>query len=290
MPRFDRRAGGAKFMAANQDARSLLVRGKRRALLLGKQAWQRMGPRPSTREFVFVAGMQRSGTNMVMDVLERSFRTDVYHETDPRAFHRFEMRPEPVIHQLAARSHALVVVIKALCELDLLPKLMESFAPARTLWVLRSSDDVVNSATRSFRNFPAQIARLVHDRNSNQWRGRGMSDETHGRLADLYHEGMNEPTAAALTWYYRNILFFENGFDQDGRALLVSYEKLVTEPDTEFKRIFRFLEIPYSSWISRIVFASSVQRRPPPAIDPGVKELCSDLTQRFQICLERPGR
>ena len=270
----------------NLDARSLLTRGRRRALLLGKSIWQHLPPRSAPAMHVFVAGMQRSGTNMVMDVLERSPRTDVYHENDPRAFERFEMREEAVIRGLVTRSRAPFFVIKALCELDRLPALMDSFAPARTLWVLRDFEDVVNSATRSFRNFPAQLARLVQDRNSNQWRGRGMSDHTHARLQALFHEEMNEDTAAALTWYYRNILFFERKLDRDPRVLLVSYEKLVTDPEAQFQRIFEFLEIPYTPWISRIVFASSIRRRPPPPIEPGVRALCEDLTLRFQRCLE----
>jgi len=270
----------------NLDARSLLTRGRRRALLLGKSVWQRLPPRSAPAMHVFVAGMQRSGTNMVMDVMERSLRTDVYHENDPRAFERFQMREEAVIRDLTARSRAPFFVIKALCELDRLPALMDSFAPARTLWVLRDFEDVVNSATRSFRNFPAQLSRLVKDRNSNQWRGRGMSDDTHAQLRTLFHEAMNEDTAAALTWYYRNILFFEQGLDRDPRVLLVSYEKLVTEPEAQFRRIFEFLEIPYTPWISRIVFASSIRRRPPPPIEPAVRELCEDLARRFQHCLD----
>lgn len=45
------------------------------------------------RTCVFVAGMHRSGTNMLMEVLDWNGLTDVYHEADLRAFTPgYEMR------------------------------------------------------------------------------------------------------------------------------------------------------------------------------------------------------
>lgn len=266
-------------------AEALMIRAQRRTLLLAKTVWQRVVPRPPVRTYVFVAGMQRSGTNMVMDVLERSLGTDVYHENDPRAFERYEMRDPAVIRQLANASRAPFFVIKALCELDLMPGLMQTFSPAKALWILRDVEDVVNSATRSFRNFPAQVGRIAQDRNAAQWRGRGMSDETHALVRKLYHPDMNEPTAAALTWYFRNILFFENGFDRDPRVRLVRYECLVTDPQAQFGEVFAFLGIPYSSRISSIVSARSIRKNPPPPIEPEVRALCEALNGRFaELC------
>jgi hypothetical protein len=266
-------------------AEALMIRAQRRTLLLAKAVWQRVVPRPPVRTYVFVAGMQRSGTNMVMDVLERSLGTDVYHENDPRAFERYEMRDPAVIRQLANASRAPFFVIKALCELDLMPGLMQTFSPAKALWILRDVEDVVNSATRSFRNFPAQVGRIAQDRNGAQWRGRGMSDETHALVRRLYHQDMNEPTAAALTWYFRNILFFENGFDRDPRVRLVRYERLVTDPQAQFGEVFGFLGIPYSPRISSIVSARSIRKNPPPPIEPEVRTLCEALNGRFaEVC------
>ncbi len=267
-------------------AEKLLSRGERKLTLLAKSVRQRVSSTPEARSFVFVAGMQRSGTNMVMDVLERSLDTDVYHETDPRAFDKYEMRDHSVIRALADNSRAPFFVIKALCELDLLPNLMREFSPARTLWIVRDVEDVVNSATRSFRNFPAQVGRIAQDRNTAQWRGRGMSDETHARVRELYHPDINEATAAAITWYFRNVLFFEHGFERHPAVRAVCYERLVSEPDNQFREIFGFLGIPYSSRISGIVSASSIRKNPPPPIEPAVKALCDGLAERFASTFE----
>lgn len=262
------------------DNRHFVDRAERVAMRVAKHGWHRLN-RSSRQQHVFVAGMQRSGTNMVMEVLDRSFHTDVFHETDSRAFEHYEMRPDAVIRSLAAKSGAPFFVIKALCELDRVKALMEAFPPAKTIWIVRDFNDSVNSAVASFSHFAARMARMSEDRLSDGWYGRGMSDATHALLKQTYHPNISETSAAAMMWYYRNALFFDQGLHNDPRALLVKYESLVTEPQNEFPRIFSFLGIPYSPWLSRHVFASSVRRKPAPNIDKPIAELCEALTHRF---------
>ena len=150
-----------------------------RSLLLAKRTVhgvnRRFGPK-SGKQVVFVGGIHRSGTNMIMDVLERSFETDVYHESDPRAFEDYQMRPGPVIHRLVDESNTRHLVIKALCELHEIGELLADFAPAKALWVVRNFDDMVNSHLRKWSGCPVTIGNIVADRNNAGWRGGGMSD------------------------------------------------------------------------------------------------------------------
>lgn len=240
------------------------------------------GKRYTGQRFVFIAGAQRSGTNMLMDILERSRVTDVYHERDPRAFQDYIMREPHVIQDLARRSSAPVFVIKSLCELDRLHGLMNQFQPSKMVWIVRDYVDMVNSALVSFPSLPKSMARIYDDRTASDWRSRGMSDDTYGLIRELYRPGMDDASAVALFWYMRNVLFFEMGFDQDSNVALTLYETLVTEPNEELRAVFEFLELEYSSYISRHVFASSIRRRPPPGIDPAIDRLCAQLHERFK--------
>ncbi len=92
-----------------------------KTFVLSKQLRQRLkygiGEQLNNKQCVFVAGVQRSGTNMLMDIMERSMETDVYHERDHRAFQSYEMKLTDVIHQIFKKSISPVFVIKALCEL-----------------------------------------------------------------------------------------------------------------------------------------------------------------------------
>lgn len=266
----------------DMDARGLGDRLARKLWRARKELHRIISPDP-VRLHVLVAGMQRSGTNLLMELLDRSRWTDVYHETDPRAFSGYRMRPSAVIHELAARSRAPCFVIKALFEIDQIPRLMDEFAPARTLWIVRALDDCVRSAVTSFDGFASQIHRLTKDKSAADWRGAGMSDETQALLQSLDHPDLSDTDGAALIWYCRNVLFFERRLDRDSRVQLLYYEDLVTAPDRTMQGVFDFLDIPdWSASIGRrvVVRPSRASRGMP--IDPLIREQCDRLRARYE--------
>lgn len=249
----------------------------RRAFKASVQAWRQRAVGSQPRRCAFVVGAQRSGTNMVMNLLQRSYETTVFHETDRRAFDEYLMRDPEVIQALIDEAPAPLVAIKALCEMDRLFWLMARFSPARTVWVFRHYDDAVNSSLISFSQVADQVGRLVEDRDSHLWIGRGMSELTHSRLRALYRPGMNEASRVALFWYTRNRLLHDAGLHRDPRVLVVNYERLVTDPQAELWRLFDFLDLPLPGSLSRRVSPHSVRKSEPPAIETAVREECDAL-------------
>lgn len=238
----------------------------------------RPGQLPAT---VIVAGTQRSGTNMLMDILDRNLQTDVFHERDRRAYQRYVMRELPLILRLRDGTRAPFFVLKALCELHLFPGILDTLAPAKVVWLVRWYGDAVHSMTVSFSSFSKQIKKLAIDRNSLGWRGLGMSDQTHELLCYFAERCDNEATAAALQWYYRNVLFFERGLHVDSRARLLFYEALVTDPATEVASVCEFMALPSQPFMWSNVSRRSVRYRQVEDIHPEVRELCEGLWQRF---------
>jgi len=274
--------------ATGHDARSLPRRIRHALWRQGKALRQRVLPRPLAQH-VFVAGMQRSGTNLLMDVLDASLATQVFHETDPRAFERYEMRDQAVIRQLAQASPAPVFVIKALCELDRIRALMDAFSPAKTLWVVRDWRDSASSAIKSFGNFVPQWQRLAQG-DADDWRGRGMSPATRELLAALYRPDASEAEGAAIMWFYRNVLFFEQLLAADPRVRVLFYEDLVRQPAREVAAVYDFLGLPgFSAAISGRIHARSVKHRAPADISSAVATLCDELLARFRA-LSQGGR
>jgi len=266
--------------------KQLLDRSETYGLLMAKRLLQQLksihrGSESARPAVVFVAGVQRSGTNMLMDVLERSMVTDVYHERDPRAFDNYQMREKSVIGDLYKRSSAEHFVIKSLCELQDLRQLMQTFSPAKTLWCFRRYPDVVNSMLVSFKNQAAQVKRVANDPDSDEWWGKGMSSSTHKLVSECVHQDIDDASACALQWYFRNILFFEQQFENNENVLLVCYEDLVKIPEQTFPRIFEFLEIPYRPFVSKNVFSSSIGKSNPPYLMPAVVSLCDELHRRL---------
>lgn len=275
--------------STGHDARRLTQRLQRAFWRQLKQTQQTLLPQ-RVRQHVFVAGMQRSGTNLLMDVLDASRMTQVFHETDPRAFYNYEMRERAHIRQLAAACPAPVFVIKALCELDQLPSLMQDLNPAQTLWIVRDWRDSVNSAIRSFGNFVPQWQRIAHATGNGDWRSRGMSAATRNLLKALYHPDATEKDGAAIMWYYRNVLFFERMLDEDSRVRLVFYEDLVKEPREQVAAIYAFLGLPgFNTRIASQIHAHSIQRRTPPDISPAIAELCNKLYIRLAAARNAQG-
>ncbi len=265
-------------------AQRVSERTQRVALLASKKTVQTVlypFSRQGSSTTVFVAGNQRSGTNMLMEVLEKSYHTEVFHERDPRAFVNYQMRERRIVKELVEQSKAPCVVIKALCESQEIAQLLNEFSPASAIWVFRDYNDVVNSMLNQFRGMADQARRVAKHHDSCGWRGRGMSDETHALVRRLVRPNINDASASALQWYYRNVLFFEQGLDSDPRVILVRYEDMVTQPEEQFARIFSFLDIPFSPRVCRDIFLTSVRKREPPVIDPEIRAACDQLLERL---------
>lgn len=276
------KASNSGFKSSDRDVRDLRFRLEMVLWRGYKRLKHRLTP-ARQKACVFVAGAQRSGTNMLMECLDWSGETDAFHESDPRAFKDYQMFPREVIHGLVDASRFPCVPIKALCEAEQLKELLEEFKPAKVIWVVRDFGDTVNSAVRNFPDFADRIQEIVRDpKTTPGWFARGISDETLALLRRLNHENMTSATASALRWYIRNVLFFEQGLDQDERVLVVHYADLVTNPGQTMETVFKFAGLTdYSGFITRKIHARSIRKNPPPPIDPGVMQACAALQQRF---------
>jgi hypothetical protein len=252
-----------------------------RAAVLSAKHLRHIFSKGQARTLLFVAGVQRSGTNMVMDILERSLDIDAFHERDERAFQGYEMRSPEVILELVEKARAPVIAIKALCESDKLQTLLETFPQSKVLWVFRHYDDVVNSQNVLWKGKADVIRRILQDHDPVGWRGRNISEETRAKLIAIYRGETDNKTASALFWYMRNIRFFEQEFESNPRVMLVRYEDLVTEPDRYFKAIFASLGLSYRSWQAAIASDDSIRSRAAPILDDRARILCEELYARF---------
>lgn len=257
-------------------------------MAFGKSTAQRLRniwQAPAEKRVIFVAGVQRSGTNMLMDALEASPQTSVFHESDPRAYDDYIMRPVETLQTLASRSPAPVIVFKALLELQDLRALLDNFKPSKAVWIVRRFDDMINSHLRKWSGCAQTMARIAEDKNADEWRGAGMSDETHALVRKHTHPAMNDASAVALFWYFRNMLFFDQHLDRDQRVMPLRYETLVADAETEYARVFSFLEMAEPEKAGQRAFASSVGKEQTPDIEPAIRALCDSMIERFDALI-----
>ncbi len=256
---------------------------------LETQFWRRwkrfrhaVGPSPPSVVTVFVVGMQRSGTNMLMEAFERSRETAVFHDFDGRAFDQYLLRETATIRRLTTTCGAPFVVYKALFETADLADLLADHAPARAVWIVRRPDDVVNSVVRSFGDLAPQVAKIVAGEDDGQRHGRNLGADTVATLRRCWHPHVDGHNAAALLWYSRNIGFFDRGFDHNEAVRVVRYEAVASDPTTTLHRLCDWLGMAWRPRMAGHVHARSVGRHPAPPLEPAVRDLCETLWERFE--------
>ncbi|MEZ5934207.1 MAG: sulfotransferase [Alphaproteobacteria bacterium] len=271
-------------MVAVDAAIARLQRHCRSAAKIGRRY---IAPASDTeRTVIFVAGQQRSGTNMLMDMLDRHWRTDVFHETDSRAFDQFQMRDLPTIQALVRRSLASHVVIKALCESHRLKALLDAFPGSRAIWLVRHYHDVSDSMAKQFSTTALALKQMRSDPALGGWRGEGMSASVQALLEECVADDITEVSAAAFQWLMRNQLYFDQAFDRDQRVKLVFYEDLVACPQATLEAAMVSVGLDYRRSLTAHVFASSVRKSGKPPIDPRIDALCQQLFDRLTIAAQ----
>ena len=239
-------------------------------------------------EVVLVSGVQRSGTNMLMSALERSWETDVYHEHDVRAFDNYYMRDLPIIQLLHSRCKARFFVLKALLEAHKLRDLKAAFPSVKSVWLFRNYADMINSHMVSWAGGRERIDQIVEDPSSGGFRTMGMSEETLAFVRAHFHPDMNDASALGLFWLYRNQLFFDQALQNDPDTMVVRYEDLVTQPGETLELVCDHLKLPYAPSLHAHIHSKSISKRASPQIDPEIEASCERMLTRLTEIAKRP--
>ena len=140
---------------------------------------------------------------------------------------------------------------------------------------------MINSNQRRFNDTRNYIDEIVKDPRRGFWRGLGMTDETLAIVREHYSEDLDNNSAQALFWYYRNQLFFDKNFDEDSRVLLIKYEPFVSEPLNYLDSIVRFVGLEADPNLVKTVHRSSIRKNEPPEIAANIVALCDGMRDRL---------
>jgi hypothetical protein len=252
-----------------------------------KWRWRLTHPgRPPGGTAVFLVGVQRSGTNMLVRGLERSPEFAVYNENNRAAFSRFRLRPDPVIRRLVERSRHPYVLFKPLCDSHRTPDLLDGLGlswPSRALWAYRSVDGRARSAVAKFGDVNRRVLReLAAGGGRTRWEAQRLSPDSLRLIASFDWDRLGPLDAAALFWYVRNRLYFELGLAGRPDVLLVSYDAMVARPEAEMTRICGFLGIAYSRRLIAHVQPRAPRRVEALDLDPRIRERCQELAAQLE--------
>jgi hypothetical protein len=249
---------------------------------------------------VFILGCQRSGTTICQEVFRRSRDTWVFSEGNRLAMtDGWRLRPLSDIDELIDRSRKRILIFKPLNDSQRVGEFIDYFPGSRTLWVFRDVLDTVQSAVRKWgpaqRNMMTYIGDALRASDSpeaaldrmGEWPScavyaEKLSPATYDRIVDWTAQPISDATGAAILWYARNSLFFDQGLEGHARAMPVRYENLVTDPTNQIARICEFIGVRYSRKLSQEVYSSSVGKGSQYEIDKAVLDACQELQLQFE--------
>jgi len=229
----------------------------------------------------WVAGVPRSGTNMIMDAFDRHRLTRVFHEADRGTFQNYSLRPNPILQQAFARTFAPHIVAKALLDADRLPELLEFFPHSKAIWPVRNFADVINSHMVRWPNFRENIDEIATDQPGQHWRGRNASHETHEMIKSLYTPEISTADCKALLWLLRNAAFFEWESAQQERILVLKYEDLAQNPKDGCRALAEFSGLPYDKRMAKGIHTRSVMKTNAPQLNTAIADACQAMEVRL---------
>jgi hypothetical protein len=268
---------------------------KRRALALAKRSIRSIvRARPGERRVVLIFGCQRSGTTMLQQTfLDRSWRVLILEEHDRRLV---EPGPEPEettwqdYATVMARIRRLpfeVVAAKPLVESASAAALMDAAEPVKAVWMLRRHRGVAQSNVNRFGvDNPYRDLRPIRSRDAGDWRYKGMTEETWETVNALLNRRLSPLDAAALFWWTRNQLYFDQRLREDDRIRVLRYERACDQPG----EVIRSLSCHIGVALPLGSIAPRVRARPglpeTMELDPDVDRLCRKLWDSFAGCPE----
>lgn len=252
---------------------------------LRKVAWRLTHDDSPNAVPVFLVGLQRSGTNMIVRGLERSPRFEVHNENDRAAFHRFRLRPDPVIKKLVELSRHPFVLFKPLCDSHRVGDLLDHLgtpSAGRAIWVFRSVDGRVRSSLAKFGDSNRRTLRQIAEgRGSHLWQAQGLSDRSLDLIRAFDYDRLSPASASALFWYVRNEILFERNLQGRADVTVVSYERTVSDPRAVMEALCGFLGVDYDDRLIRGIAAREGPATSPLELGPEIRRRCEDLAQRL---------
>ena len=269
----------SRKLTPKRIAKALQRRSFRRAKLLRQRLWidQNLPKIP-----VFILGCQRSGTTMLLEVLDQSFEVFSYGETDRPAMCNYRLAKQDVIESLIRRSPARVLVFKPICDSQWADQLLDTYERSKVIWIYRHFNDMINSSLQMFSGqFDVAERMAKGELDGLDWRVERLNEDDLAIVKKCFRDGLTRADASALGWLRRTNLYNRLELHRDRRVHLVKYEELVSDPVGCATRIFRFIGISFRQEFVTSIHGSSLRKNDPPKLSHRVRELCEALQERM---------
>jgi hypothetical protein len=268
-----------------------LIRRRARALVK-RSARSLIRARPDERRVVLIFGCQRSGTTMLQQTfLDRSWRVLILEEHDRHlvgpGHEETTWQEYSAVLRRIRRLPFEAVAAKPLVESSSATALMDAAGAVKAVWMLRHYPEVAQSNVSRFgTDNPYRDLEPIRSRDTLNWRYRGATEETCETVTALLNRRLTPFDAAALFWWTRNQLYFDQRLWEDDRVRILRYERACNQPDEVIRSLSDHigLALPLGSIVPRV--RAQPLPREASELDPDVERLCTKLWDSFEGCPE----
>lgn len=251
-----------------------------------RRRWRRVhGVARGTAIPVFLVGVQRSGTNMLVRGLEANPAVEVRNENDRQAFRHFRLRDERVIGALVNESRHQYVLFKPLCDTGRIAAVVDRLpvvASARVIWAWRDVDARARSAVSKFGDANLRALRAIASGQGDQlWQATGLSESSRLLLAEFDYNTLTAHEAACLFWLVRNRMLLEQNLADRPDVLVSSYDALVTDPEGSTRALCGFLGLPWTPGLIEHIEVRTPAGAERPVINQRIRTMCDELTEQL---------
>jgi hypothetical protein len=224
---------------------------------------------------LLIAGFQRSGTTMLMNVLHLHPDTEVFDEArDSPSFVDFRIRSTGAVRQAIDASRYRFPCFKIIADSHLLSVILREIPDSAVIWMYREPGPNAASRLAKFRRPTAAIRAVCDGQPGGGWFAEGVS-------AVLDRASFSEWDYACLAWWARNRLFFDLNLADEPRVRLLRYESLVSEPERTMRSVYEWAGMKWSGPSVRFVHARSAAKPDLPVLDSQVASRCRELLHRL---------
>ena len=240
-----------------------------------------LGLNSTDQTVVVVSGVPRSGTTLILELIDLDPSADVFHEDDRRLFERYHLKDWETLERLLGQPKTSLTALKLLFDVDKLGLLLRSFPNLKVLWIFRRFENVVLSNMKKFPGGRNKIDQIVNDAEFKDWRSAEMSGSTKELIRSHYRPGISNATAQALFWFQRNQLYFDQKLDRSDRVSTLNYDALVADPIAQTEKLGSWLGIKHEPRMPRLIKRGSPKPEVSVDIDPEVRKVCEHMLARL---------
>ncbi|NVJ96505.1 MAG: hypothetical protein HWE25_00035 [Alphaproteobacteria bacterium] len=248
---------------------------------LKKLPAQILGPKLKEKSIVWVGGVPRCGTNMLMGCYDRHPLAHVYHEADPTTFQNYNLKPNETLRRRFFSSRASFIVCKALLDADRLPELTTDFPHSKILWPIRNFSDVLNSHLVRWPAFRENVDEIATGISVDNWRGRNLSEASRDLVKSLYFPECSIADCKALFWLYRSNLYFDLALAGKEDVLTIRYEDFTQNPQEGCKLLADLAGLPQHPGMTKGIHSKSIRKSDPPSLHPAILQACEEMQEKL---------